>query len=237
MVTEKKEKEGKAPTSGKEKTGKEKAGKEKTGMDEKTSKEAVTSKSKESPASKVKEKKEGKAVGKETKAQAHRIVRLLEHTLNGDKKVNTAIRDIKGVGYRTASLLAKNLNMKDKLLAELNDDEISHLETGLKNISAVVPSWMLNHRNDQFTGSNLHLVVTDLDIALKNDIEFMQKTKTYKGIRHTQGQPVRGQRTRTSFRKGKSVGVVKKKEAPAKAGEKGAPAGKPAAKTAAPSKK
>lgn len=169
--------------------------------------------------SKVKEKKGGKAFGKETKDQ-HRMVRLLsEYILNGDKKVEAAIRDIKGIGYRTASLLAKNLNMKDRLLGDLNEDEISHLETGLKNISAVVPSWMLNHRNDQFTGSNLHLVGTDLDIALKNDIEFMQKIKCYKGIRHTQGQPVRGQRTQTSFRKGRSVGVVKKKNAPAKGGK------------------
>ncbi len=223
MVTEKKEKEGKVPASGKEKAGK----------DEKTSKEAVTSKSKEAPTSKGKEKKEVKAAGKEIKAQAHRIVRLLEYTLNGDKKVKEVIRDIKGISHRTASLLAKNLNMKDKLLADLNDEEISHLETGLKNISAIVPLWMLNHRNDQFTGSNLHLVGTDMEIALKNDVEFMQKTKTYKGIRHTQGQPVRGQRTRTSFRKGKSVGVVKKKEAPATAakgdaGKKVAPKGKTA---------
>jgi len=217
MVTEKKEKEGKAQIPGKEKSEKK----------EKTS-ETVTSKSKEASASKGKEKKEIKATGKDVKTQAYRIVRLLEYTLNGDKKVNTAIRAIKGVSHRTASLLTKNLNMENKLLADLNEDEISHLETGLKNISAVVPSWMMNHRNDQFTGSNLHLVGTDLEIALKNDIEFMQKIKTYKGIRHTQGQPVRGQRTRTSFRKGKSVGVVKKKEAPAKAGEKAAPAGKTA---------
>ncbi len=45
--------------------------------------------------------------------------------------------------------------------------------------------------------------------------------RSYKGIRHIHGQPVRGQRTRSNFRrnKGKVVGVVKKKVAPA-AGDK-----------------
>lgn len=166
----------------------------------------------------VKEKKDVK-VEEKSKSQ-HRIVRLLEYTLNGDKKVNAAVRDIKGIGYRIASILARNLNMEDKLLADLNDDEISRLEISLKNISNIVPAWMVNHRNDQFTGTNLHPVGTDLEIAVRNDIEFMQKIKCYKGIRHTQGQPVRGQRTRTSFRTGKSVGVVKKKGVPAKAGAK-----------------
>jgi len=33
------------------------------------------------------------------------------------------------------------------------------------------------------------------------------------------GLPVRGQRTRSSFRKGRSVGVVRKKMLPAKKGE------------------
>ncbi|OQX22379.1 MAG: 30S ribosomal protein S13 [Candidatus Altiarchaeales archaeon A3] len=226
MVTEKKEE------GGKEKKVPAASGQEKGGKEEKVSKESATGKDK-----KGKEKKDIKTEDKVvSKAQTHRIVRLLEYTLNGDKKVSAAIRDIKGIGYRIASILSKNLNMRDKLLADLTDDEISHLETDLKNVIAIVPSWMLNHQNDQFTGTNLHPVGTDLEIAVKNDIEFMQKTKTYKGIRHTQGQPVRGQRTRTSFRKGKSVGVVKKKSAPAKAGAKGeaekksAPAGKTAKK-------
>jgi small subunit ribosomal protein S13 len=31
--------------------------------------------------------------------------------------------------------------------------------------------------------------------------------KCYRGIRHSAGQPVRGQKTRSHFRKNKSVGV------------------------------
>jgi small subunit ribosomal protein S13 len=53
----------------------------------------------------------------------------------------------------------------------------------------------------------------------------MRKMRSYKGVRHQLGQPVRGQRTRSTFRTSKrAVGVMKKSAA------------KPAAK-AAPEKK
>ena len=43
------------------------------------------------------------------------------------------------------------------------------------------------------------------------DIKRMKKIKSYKGARHSAGQPVRGQRTRSHFRsRGKAVGVTKK---------------------------
>ena len=38
----------------------------------------------------------------------------------------------------------------------------------------------------------------------------MKKIKSYKGMRHAYGLPVRGQRTRGNFRKGVTVGVMKK---------------------------
>ncbi|HDD46536.1 MAG TPA: 30S ribosomal protein S13, partial [Candidatus Aenigmarchaeota archaeon] len=46
----------------------------------------------------------------------------------------------------------------------------------------------------------------------KLDINFMKKIKTYKGIRHALGLPVRGQRTRSSFRKGRTIGVKRKEK-------------------------
>ena len=49
-----------------------------------------------------------------------------------------------------------------------------------------------------------------LETAKKFDIQRMVDLKTYKGIRHMLGLPVRGQRTRSSFRKGRVVGVVRK---------------------------
>jgi hypothetical protein len=57
--------------------------------------------------------------------------------------------------------------------------------------------------------------------------------RCYKGIRHELGLPCRGQRTRSSFRTGGIVGVVKKKQAPGAAPVAGGGAEKPAEKPVA----
>ena len=75
---------------------------------------------------------------------------------------------------------------------------------------------MKNRRSDPETGVTSHLYGSDLDMKKEFDIKRMKKIKSYKGIRHTMKLPVRGQRTRSHFRKGgKAVGVMKKAEAPA----------------------
>ena len=53
-------------------------------------------------------------------------------------------------------------------------------------------------------------------MAVEFDIKMMKMIKSYKGVRHAIGQPVRGQRTKAHFRKGSSLGVIKKKILPAK---------------------
>ena len=57
----------------------------------------------------------------------------------------------------------------------------------------------------------MHLISTDLKLRKEFDIKFMKKIKSYKGMRHASGLPVRGQRTRAHFRTGTSLGVVKAK--------------------------
>jgi len=48
-------------------------------------------------------------------------------------------------------------------------------------------------------------------MSLREDLNRMKKMKSYKGVRHQLGLPVRGQRTKSSFRKGTSLGVQRKK--------------------------
>ena len=56
------------------------------------------------------------------------------------------------------------------------------------------------------------MIGADLEMAKRKDISMMKKLGSYKGMRHRAGLPVRGQRTRSSFRHGKgAVGVSKKK--------------------------
>ena len=70
-----------------------------------------------------------------------------------------------------------------------------------------IPDWMLNRREDYETGKNIHLIESDLDMTLRDDLNRMKKTRSYKGRRHEAGLPVRGQRTKSTFRNSSSVGV------------------------------
>jgi len=96
-------------------------------------------------------------------------------------------------------------------LGSLNEEEIERIEDAIKNLNQNIPGWMTNRQRDPETGDNLHLTGPDLEMANREDITKHKKIKSYRGIRHIQGLPVRGQRTRTSFRKGATIGVSRKK--------------------------
>jgi small subunit ribosomal protein S13 len=66
---------------------------------------------------------------------------------------------------------------------------------------------MLNRRKDPQTGLDRHLLASDLTLAQREDIDIMRETRSWKGERHARGLKVRGQRTKTAARKGRSVGV------------------------------
>ena len=162
------------------------------------------------------------------------IVRVSEVNLDGNKKVGVALLGVKGVGKSLARniAVASGLN-PDDLLGMLKEDQIKKLEDAISNPSKYgIPSYMINRRSEPATGEDQHLVSSKLRFAVKSDIDSMRKIRSYKGIRHELGLPVRGQRTRTSFRGGKAVGVSKSKEARnvARKAASEAPAAKPAAK-------
>jgi small subunit ribosomal protein S13 len=66
---------------------------------------------------------------------------------------------------------------------------------------------MLNRRKDLQTGGDVHLLASDLALREKEDVDVMRETRSWKGERHARGLKVRGQRTKTTARKGRSVGV------------------------------
>jgi small subunit ribosomal protein S13 len=74
------------------------------------------------------------------------------------------------------------------------------------------------------TGSSNHMITSDLDFAASNDVEREKLVMSWRGYRHMFGLRVRGQRTRTTGRKGGAVGVKKVKMVPGAAlGVAGAP--------------
>ncbi|PKK85119.1 MAG: 30S ribosomal protein S13, partial [Thermoplasmata archaeon HGW-Thermoplasmata-1] len=62
------------------------------------------------------------------------------------------------------------------------------------------------------TGDDAHLIGADLAIKNRDNINLMRMMRCWKGIRHEQGQRVRGQRTRAHGRQGLAVGVIKRAE-------------------------
>jgi small subunit ribosomal protein S13 len=143
------------------------------------------------------------------------IVRISEVNLDGNKKLGVALLGVKGIGKSLAQniVVASGLD-PNMLLGSLNEEQIKKLEDAINNPSKYgIPKFMLNRRLEPATGEDQHLVSSRLRFAVKSDIDFMRKIRSYKGIRHELGLPVRGQRTRTSFRGGRAVGVSKSKEA------------------------
>lgn len=154
-----------------------------------------------------------------------RIVRFMATDLPGTLAVERALRRIRGVGknFSRAVCIATTIDPRQKI-GLLSDGELADIEKLIRN--PPFPRWMLNRRKDPESGEDRHLVGSALDFQKMEDINTMKRIRSYKGVRHSLGQPVRGQRTRSSFRTQKSVGVTKKsarqaaKPAPAKEAKK-----------------
>jgi small subunit ribosomal protein S13 len=56
----------------------------------------------------------------------------------------------------------------------------------------------------------MHLITADLLLRTKNDIDEAKSIRSWRGYRHAYGLKVRGQRTKTTGRAGKALGVKKK---------------------------
>ncbi|MBU0898852.1 MAG: 30S ribosomal protein S13 [Nanoarchaeota archaeon] len=164
----------------------------------------------EKPLEKAHPQKEEKPA--EKREDLRQIVRLTETNLNGKKPVRQAIRNIKGVSFMFSNAISVVYKHPDKKLGALTETELKELEDIIINPQKYgIPEWLYNRRSDPATGQSGHLAVSKLTIRNKLDVDDLKKIRTYRGIRHGLGLPVRGQRTRSSFRKGKTVGVKRKK--------------------------
>lgn len=141
------------------------------------------------------------------------IVRVADTDLEGERPLIFAIQGIRGIGYSISKAICKLANLKPRQkLGSLSHDDIENIESVIKDpLKFGIPLFLINRRRDIETGKDLHLTGSDLDISRKFDIQRYINLKTYRGWRHMLGQPVRGQRTRSSFReKGRVVGVMSK---------------------------
>ena len=184
-----------------------------------------------------------KKVASKTGKEIRGIVRIAGRDLKGELPLERALTRVKGVGERLAVLItdaaAREIGVpRDVYVGELSEEQIGKLEEMMGNPEKYgIPSWMLNRRKDLDTGTDRHLIGTDLVFAMRQDIEREKNINTWIGYRHNYGQKVRGQHTRTTGRKGMTVGVLRKavlaKQGAATAPAAGAGAAAPAAPAAA----
>jgi len=158
---------------------------------------------------------------KEQNPNYKHIVRIANVDVQGEKQIRIALRKIKGIGVNFADFVCTAANVNNHIKAgNLSEEEVVRLNTAILNPAAHgVPSWAFNRKKDYESGEDMHLLTGTLNFAQDNDLKRLKKIKTLRGMRHIRGLPVRGQRTRSNFRrhKGKVVGVKKKAE-PAKGG-------------------
>ena len=146
------------------------------------------------------------------------ILRITDTDVDGALKAPYALRKIKGISLNLANAILKKAGIDPHMRAGfLTDAEVEKIEDIIKDpVRYGLPNWLLNRRKDLETGKDMHLISADLILRTKMDIELMKEMKSWRGYRHAYGLKVRGQRTRTTGRTGKAVGV--KKKAAAKAG-------------------
>lgn len=141
------------------------------------------------------------------------LVRIANTDLDGKKPVGYSLLNIRGVGFTYAGMACTLANINPmKKTGELSDKEITALEAVITQPTKYhVPVWMFNRRKDYETGEDQHLLGPTIKFVQDTDIRRLKKIRCYKGMRHAAGLPVRGQKTRSNFRKnkGKTVGVVK----------------------------
>jgi len=167
-------------------------------------------------------------------ADVNQIVKVSQTYLDGNKPLSMALMKIKGIGFVFSNALCSALDIDStRKVSTLSQQEIQAIEALLENPGAKLPVWILNRRRDYETGGNLHVTAVKLALNKEFDIKRLKQVKSYRGLRHAWGLPLRGQRTRSHFRHGRAVGVSKK----AQKSVKKADSSKSAKKTEAKGKK
>jgi small subunit ribosomal protein S13 len=142
------------------------------------------------------------------------IIRVVNTDIEGNKKVLYSMRKIKGIGIMFANAILSVANVdKNKKAGNLNEAEITRIEEAIRDPAKFkIPTWLLNRRKDYESGEDKHLFTSDMKFTQENDVKRLKKIKTLRGFRHAWGLPLRGQKTKSNFRrnKGKVTGVKRK---------------------------
>mmetsp|Transcript_23078 Transcript_23078/g.32017 ORF Transcript_23078/g.32017 Transcript_23078/m.32017 type:complete len:153 (+) Transcript_23078:76-534(+) len=141
------------------------------------------------------------------------ILRIVNTNVDGKQKIPFAVTAIRGVGRRFAILACKKAEVDvNKRAGELSAAELESLMVVISNPRQFkIPDWFLNRQKDIKDGKYSQVISSALDTKLRDDLERLKKIRNHRGLRHYWGLRVRGQHTKTTGRRGKTVGVAKKR--------------------------
>lgn len=119
-----------------------------------------------------------------------RSIRIAGVEIPTEKKINIALTYIYGIGAATAEKILELARVdKEKRANALSDDEVSRVRSVIEGGKVKIEG--------------------ELRQEIYQNIKRLKDIRSYRGIRHKLGLPVRGQRTRTNAhtRKGKHIAV------------------------------
>lgn len=128
------------------------------------------------------------------------MARIAGVELSDQGRIDWALTRIKGIGWTSSVKVLKKAGISaEKRVGKLTTDEISQITSALED----------------------YLTEGDLIRNVRENIQRLKDTGAYRGVRHSRGLPVRGQRTKSNARtkrgKRKTVGAFRKDDI-AKAG-------------------
>jgi small subunit ribosomal protein S13 len=140
------------------------------------------------------------------------ILRIMGTDTSGTLKTSYAVAQIKGVSSSLSNAVLKKAGVNpDQRVGFLTESDLSKIEDVIKDpVKYGIPAWMFNRRKDSESGKDMHVLSAELAFKIKTDIDGAKEIRSWRGYRHAYGLKVRGQRTKTTGRAGKALGVKKK---------------------------
>ncbi|MCD6559741.1 30S ribosomal protein S13 [Thermococci archaeon] len=147
-------------------------------------------------------------------ADFRHIVRIAGTDLDGNKQLRWALTGIKGIGINFATMLCRAAGLDPfQKLGYMKDEDVKKIEAVLSDpLAHGIPEWAVNRPKDYETGRSMHLIGAKLAMYWREDFNRLMRLRSYRGIRHQLGLPVRGQRTRAHFRHGATLGVSRRRK-------------------------
>jgi small subunit ribosomal protein S13 len=140
------------------------------------------------------------------------IVRIMGTDVQGTLKTSYAVAQVKGVSSSLSNAVLKKAGVNpDVRVGLITESDVEKIEDVIRDPARYgIPAWMFNRRKDTETGKDQHALSADLAFKIKTDIDGAKEIRSWRGYRHAYSLKVRGQRTKTTGRAGKALGVKKK---------------------------